>query len=386
MDMCYSYFENIGHLSKSQLSGFKKYKYSSVDTNPIAKYVMHPFWDNLIEFFPVWLAPNVITFTGFLFIIQSFLLLTFYDYNFYAASNIAPSYLPTPRWAFAMISYSIFISYTLDGIDGKQARRTRTSGPLGELFDHGLDSWTTVFIPLLLYSLFGRLDYSLPAIRLYYICCAVFINFYLPHVEKYNTGTLYLPWSYDFAMLGAVVMFFISFLFGSDIWKVTFFNSISFSQIAEIFFYLSSLAFNIPMIVRCYSYKQGESRTRSTGEALRPLIPLTIFLVVSIVWLNFSPTNIMERDPRIFCVISGNIFSNICCQLIIAQMTHSKCEIFNKLLPPLIVATIFAILFPALELLILYVLFVFTTYLHIKYGVSVVTQLCDHFGIYCFYI
>jgi hypothetical protein len=29
---------------------------------------------------------------------------------------------------------------TLDAIDGKQARRTGTSSPMGELFDHGCDS------------------------------------------------------------------------------------------------------------------------------------------------------------------------------------------------------------------------------------------------------
>jgi phosphatidylserine synthase len=28
----------------------------------------------------------------------------------------------------------------MDAIDGKQARRTGTSGPLGELFDHGCDA------------------------------------------------------------------------------------------------------------------------------------------------------------------------------------------------------------------------------------------------------
>lgn len=42
-----------------------------------------------------------------------------------------------------------------DGIDGKQARRTQTCGPLGELFDHGLDSWSTMFITTALYSVFG---------------------------------------------------------------------------------------------------------------------------------------------------------------------------------------------------------------------------------------
>lgn len=92
--------------------------------------------------------------------------------------------------------------YFIDGLDGKQARRTGTSGPLGELFDHGLDSWTTIFIPTALYSIFGRDDpNTIQPIRMYYICIMVFVNFYLAHWEKYNTGVLYLPWSYDFSMI-----------------------------------------------------------------------------------------------------------------------------------------------------------------------------------------
>jgi phosphatidylglycerophosphate synthase len=34
-------------------------------------------------------------------------------------------------------SLGLFLYQSLDAIDGKQARRTGTSGPLGELFDHG---------------------------------------------------------------------------------------------------------------------------------------------------------------------------------------------------------------------------------------------------------
>lgn len=37
----------------------------------------------------------------------------------------------------------MFIYQSLDAIDGKQARRTGTSTPLGELFDHGCDSIST---------------------------------------------------------------------------------------------------------------------------------------------------------------------------------------------------------------------------------------------------
>jgi phosphatidylglycerophosphate synthase len=35
---------------------------------------------------------------------------------------------------------------TLDGIDGKHARRTGTSSPLGQIFDHGGDSISTIFL------------------------------------------------------------------------------------------------------------------------------------------------------------------------------------------------------------------------------------------------
>ncbi len=35
----------------------------------------------------------------------------------------------------------MIIYLNFDAIDGKQARRTGTSGPLGELFDHGKNRW-----------------------------------------------------------------------------------------------------------------------------------------------------------------------------------------------------------------------------------------------------
>ena len=88
-----------------------------------------------------------------------------------------------------------------DGIDGKQARRTQSSTPLGELFDHGLDSWTSFFIPAVLYSVFGRVEYTISPLRLYFCLMVVLITFLSSHWEKYNTGILYLPWGYDVSQL-----------------------------------------------------------------------------------------------------------------------------------------------------------------------------------------
>ncbi len=100
---------------------------------------------------------------------------------------------------FRAINNLIFIlNSRIDGIDGKQARRTGTSGPLGELFDHGVDSYSAVLIPIYVFSLFGKTELS--PLRMHFVTWNVFLNFYLTHFEKYNTGVLFLPWAYDFTM------------------------------------------------------------------------------------------------------------------------------------------------------------------------------------------
>lgn len=51
--------------------------------------------------------------------------------------------LQAPLWAYLLCAVGLFIYQSLDAIDGKQARRTNSSSPLGELFDHGCDSLST---------------------------------------------------------------------------------------------------------------------------------------------------------------------------------------------------------------------------------------------------
>ncbi|KAJ8791567.1 hypothetical protein J1605_020289 [Eschrichtius robustus] len=53
---------------------------------------------------------------------------------------------PAPYWTYLLCALGLFIYQSLDAIDGKQARRTNSCSPLGELFDHGCDSLSTVFM------------------------------------------------------------------------------------------------------------------------------------------------------------------------------------------------------------------------------------------------
>ncbi len=47
-----------------------------------------------------------------------------------------------PNWVYAAIALCMFLYQTFDAIDGKQARRTKSGSPLGQLFDHGCDAIT----------------------------------------------------------------------------------------------------------------------------------------------------------------------------------------------------------------------------------------------------
>ena len=48
-----------------------------------------------------------------------------------------------PGWTLVTAAVGLFVYQALDAIDGKQARRTGSATPLGELFDHGCDSLST---------------------------------------------------------------------------------------------------------------------------------------------------------------------------------------------------------------------------------------------------
>ncbi|XP_046679620.1 ethanolaminephosphotransferase 1-like [Homalodisca vitripennis] len=378
------------YLTAQHLAGFENYKYSSLDTSPLSVYVMHPFWNRVVLLCPKWVAPNVLTFVGFLFTAGACLLLSIYDYEFYASSSDHPEYPPIPPWVYLVTSISIFVAYTLDGIDGKQARRTQTSGPLGELFDHGLDSWTAVLIPTCLYSVFGRTDYSVPPIRFYFVCWNVFLTFYSSHWEKYNTGVLFLPWGYDLSMIASTLVFLVTYMFGHEWWKFTVYGDIATGHVLEILFYLSSFASNLPVVLwNIYkSYRDKTGKMRSMWEANRPLQPVLLFLGVCAIWAYHSPTDIISRDPRAYYLMSGTIFSNICCRLIVSQMSNTRCDNSNWLLGPAFLCTGLSLLLSShyLEISLLYALWALSTIAHIHYGTCVVRQMCRHFRICCFQI
>lgn len=93
-----------------------------------------------------------------------------------------------PRWVYVSFAIGLWLYSTFDNVDGKQARRTGSSSPLGELFDHGCDALNCSFAAVLQATTLG-LGHSHMSVLLYGVAA---IGFYLSTAEEYHTGVLYL--------------------------------------------------------------------------------------------------------------------------------------------------------------------------------------------------
>lgn len=134
---------------------------------------------------------------------------------------ITYSYSPTgreepPRWSSALCGIGLFIYQSLDAIDGKQARRTNSSSPLGELFDHGCDSISTVFVALSA-CISVQLGYY-PRWMFFQCFCAMTL-FYCAHWQTYVSGTLrFGRIDVTEAQCTIIGIHMISAIFGPSIW------------------------------------------------------------------------------------------------------------------------------------------------------------------------
>ncbi|KAL9120690.1 MAG: hypothetical protein Q9187_002758 [Circinaria calcarea] len=111
------------YIRQKDLPGLKKYKYSGVDHSLVSRYVLKPFYNNVvIGCFPMSMAPNAITLAGFSFVVLNILTMLWYN--------------PTldqdmPRWVYASWSLGLFLYQTFDAVDGTQAYVYLTAASCG---------------------------------------------------------------------------------------------------------------------------------------------------------------------------------------------------------------------------------------------------------------
>jgi ethanolaminephosphotransferase len=95
---------------------------------------------------------------------------------------------PVPAWWCFFSAASYLIYRMLDEMDGKQARKTGNSSPLGLLFDHGCDSFTTSLVSLMVMKVIQMGNGSL----IMFTLLGSTQSFYFSTLEEYYIGGLFL--------------------------------------------------------------------------------------------------------------------------------------------------------------------------------------------------
>ncbi|KAL8678239.1 MAG: hypothetical protein Q9186_005386 [Xanthomendoza sp. 1 TL-2023] len=223
------------YIRQKQLAGLHPYKYAGVDHSLVSRYILKPFYNNVvIGCFPMSMAPNAITLSGFSFVIINFLTMLWYN------PTMDQDMPPWVYWSFAI---GLFLYQTFDAVDGTQARRTHQSGPLGELFDHGVDACNTV-IEVLLFASAMNLGQDYKTILTLF---GSTLTFYVQTWDEYYTQTLTLgiiSGPVEGILTLCIVYAFTAIKGGGSFWQQSMFQTLGVSNYDFIPNYLYNLPFN----------------------------------------------------------------------------------------------------------------------------------------------
>jgi ethanolaminephosphotransferase len=162
-------------LSEQGLDQIAHHKYKPGTYTALDSF-LNPLWQSLTELLPMWLAPNAVTALGGSLCLISYLLTAQYSFSMDAS---------VPNYILILNGICLMAYYTLDCMDGKQARRTGSSSPLGQLFDHGVDCLGNLSHLSLMQSLL-----QLEPRHYLWLQTSLQLGFFQAQWEEYYTGIL----------------------------------------------------------------------------------------------------------------------------------------------------------------------------------------------------
>ncbi|XP_060800872.1 cholinephosphotransferase 1 isoform X1 [Amyelois transitella] len=364
-------------LSAAQLKRLSEHKYSCL-SDSILDSLLQPWWCWLVSKTPLWLAPNLITILGLIVNIVTTLILVWYSPD---------ARQDPPRWACALCALGVFVYQSLDAIDGKQARRTNSQSPLGELFDHGCDSLSTVFIALGACIAVKLGEY--PTWMFFQCICAMTL-FYCAHWQAYVTGTLKMGRiDVTEAQYSIIAIHLISAILGPSFWSTQLptvnvpLNFISNIGVIALAVYL--ILGYVTVIMRGGVGKNGS--TVAGTSILSPVIPFSMVVVPAFVIFQKSESNVYENHPVLYLIAFGMVAAKVTNRLVVAHMTKSEMEYFDwSLLGPamLFLNQYFNNALP--EYFVLWLCAIWTCFELFRYCGKICLEICDHLDIELFRI
>jgi len=379
------------YLDDEAIAYMKTYKYSGADLSYVYRFILTPMNIFLVEYFPLWLAPNMITLISFVLTLMANLLTAYYSPSFDS---------PVPSWLCFLVAILLFAYQTLDNLDGRQARRTLSSSPLGLLFDHGVDCMNVTITTMTLASVFQvGITWRIWAFWLMAFCPFVCATW-----EEYFTGSLILG-RFNGPTDGFLLAITFCIITGLSpgYWAreigVNFpsfpIHAMKSNPTVDIMILIGYVGLIPTLGANLHAvYTRSLVKFQTAFDPLFKLTPFLILAQMGLLWTLYSPSKIWNAHPRVFMWGLGFLFGNMICKLMLAHLTGKDYKIYRLVLIPLILATSNCLIGQVIpgqpplipEIFCLYVtaIFHFSTWLHFVY--NVINEITAALGIKCFTI
>ncbi|XP_017753859.1 PREDICTED: cholinephosphotransferase 1 isoform X3 [Eufriesea mexicana] len=364
-------------LSPGQLKRLNEHKYSCT-TNSFLDGSLQPWWNWLVSKIPLWLAPNLITIVGLIVNIATTLILIYYSPD---------AKTEAPRWACFLCALGLFIYQSLDAIDGKQARRTGTSTPLGELFDHGCDSISTVFIAL---SACIAVQLGYYPTWMFFQCFCAMTLFYCAHWQTYVSGSLrFGKIDVTEAQFSIIMIHLISAVFGPKIWMMelpyTGTEVKVFPLWAAVGIAILLAQSSISVILAGGVGKNGS--TVAGTSVLSPIIPFSFVVVPAFIIYRKSAEHVYENHPALYILAFGMVAAKVTNRLVVAHMTKNEMQYLDSsLIGPAMLFLNQYFNFFIKEYYVLWLCFIWVTLDLFRYNAQICLEICDYMKIKLFKI
>jgi len=372
----------------------REYQYSGADNSLLYKYILSPLAGWLVDHAtPSTLAPNTITLSGFMLMIASYLLIS---YHCPTIDHCSVEH-SVPEWIFLFHAFALLIYQTLDNMDGKQARKTESSSPLGLIFDHGCDAMNTIIGSVNILCAIGISTHdNLPQI---FACVFIPMSaFFVATWEEYHTGKLILPLingPSEGIIINALVAA-TSWYYGRSFWHSTSLYRDYMEPYIPAFMvqHIPAHGFNLYTLAILFFLLNAINEvtikiihvTRNHGvKSLLELVPWVALTTLS--WLIVSKDHqVFIRHQRICLLLVASLFVEMVTALMLDHMTHSKNKPFRKVLVPLILtltAVDIHLEYDQLETFFLAYTAIVCVFVAIKTTI-VIREICSILGIWCF--
>ncbi|XP_026326985.1 cholinephosphotransferase 1 isoform X5 [Hyposmocoma kahamanoa] len=362
-------------LNAAQLKRLSEHKYSCTSAS-ILDACLQPWWCWLVSKTPLWLAPNLITILGLIVNIVTTLILVWYSPD---------ARQDPPRWTCALCALGVFIYQSLDAIDGKQARRTGSQSPLGELFDHGCDSISTVFIALGACIAVKLGEY--PTWMFFQCFCAMTL-FYCAHWQAYVTGTLKLGRiDVTEAQYSIIAIQLLSATLGPSFWASQIMGA-PMSLVVALMCFAAQLYLLVGFTATFRLRGCGKNGSTIAGTSiLSPVIPFSLVVVPAFIIFQKSESHVYENHPALYIIAFGMVAAKVTNRLVVAHMTKSEMDYYDwSLLGP---AMLFLNQYFNNALPEYYVLWLCTLWVCVdlvRYCGQICLEICEHLKIRLFKI